>query len=173
MAILRDTYSGNEVFEKLTNIVNSLKEKYPSIKIILSEITPRMDNLDFQVQETNALLNQYIIRNSDIFLVHNGNMRDPDFFMPDDNKHFKQSCIARFAANIKRALNKAYGREQRYHKERKVISNPNMTNNNINKSYSDECFQQGNMPLDASGIINNFKASLLRTITAAFERADF
>lgn len=167
-----DTAPADVVLEKITNIVKSLREKYPGIKIILSEITPRMDDLDFQVQEVNTLLNQYIMRSNDIFIVRNGNMRDPDFFIPNDNKHFKQSCIARFAANIKRALNKAYGRE-RYHTDRKIIS-PNTTNNYGNTlSYSDERFQQGNMSLDASGIINNFKASLLRTITAAFERADF
>ena len=44
-------------------------------------------------------------------------MRDPDFFIEDDNTHFKPSCIARFAANIKRALNQAYGRQQRQYKE--------------------------------------------------------
>ena len=47
----------------------------------------------------------------DISIAWNSNLRNPDFFY--DAKHMKDSCIARFAANIKRALNKAYDRQYR------------------------------------------------------------
>ena len=44
-----DTKSGDLVFSGLKFAVEKLREKSPGIKIILSEITPRMDILDLQV----------------------------------------------------------------------------------------------------------------------------
>ena len=80
-----DSKSGELVFDGIRCIVERLREKFPGIKIILSEITPRMDNLDTQVKATNLLLNEYIEGSSDLFLTRNSNMRDPDFFMPKDS----------------------------------------------------------------------------------------
>ena len=46
-------------------------------------------------------------------------------------------------------------------------------NNSSTVNYSNESSLQQTKPLDARGIINNFKANLLRSITEAFERAVF
>ena len=167
-----DTKSGDQVFGGLKLVVEKLRDKFPGIKIILSEITPRMDNFDIQVKATNTLLNQYVDASDDLFITGNSNMRDPDFFMNNDNKHFNQACIARFAKNIKIALSQAYGIQQRHYKDTKGAS---MNNNGdvSTLSHTNGGPSQQMSTLDARGIINSFKACLLRTITDAFERAEF
>ena len=66
-----------------------------------------MDDLDDQVKLINHMLNEYVNLSDDTYITRNTNLRDKDFYY--DNKHLKESCIARFAANIKRALRAAYG----------------------------------------------------------------
>ena len=81
----------------------------PNLKIILSEITPRMDSLDTQVKALNAMLNQFVEKSENLFITLNSNLRNPDFFKYPDPKHLRYECIGRFAANIKKALRTAYG----------------------------------------------------------------
>ena len=165
-----DSKSGDEVFAGMTNIIEKLRRKFPGIKIILSEITPRMDMLDLQVKATNTLLNQYVDRNDDLFIAQHSNMRDPDFFIKDDPKHFHANCIARFASNIKKALNLAYGREQLFRREHKS-NHPKVVRTNTRIDH--ENLPSQNVPPEARSFINNFKEFLLTTLTGAFERADF
>ena len=82
---------------------------YPGLKVIVGEITPRMDEMDIHVKATNTLLNQFANGMENVFLIKNDNLRPSDFFEEGDAKHLRRSCIARFAANIKIALRKAYG----------------------------------------------------------------
>ena len=85
-----------------------LKESFCGIKVILSEVTPRMDEYDKRVEETNVLLQQYVRSNQELFLTRNSNLRNPNFYLKD-GIHLKQSISARFANNIKIALRAAYG----------------------------------------------------------------
>ena len=80
---------------------------FPSIKIIVSEVTPRMDEFDEQVKVANSSLNKFVDRHENTFIVKHDNLRNPDFFQ--DAKHIRQDGIARFAANIKKGLRNAYG----------------------------------------------------------------
>ena len=102
-----DAENGDVVFSNIKDTFGKLKRAYPNIKVILNEITPRMDNLDAQVKATNTLLNQFVDRSESTYITMNSNLRDPDFFY--DNKHFREESIGRFAANIKKALRSAYG----------------------------------------------------------------
>ena len=92
-------------------------------------------------------------------------MRDPDFFYRNDPKHFKQSCIARFASNIKNALNQAYGKQRHYKTTHNSANNYNNQSGHAAKNHS--------MPPDARGMMDMFKTNLLKSITEAFERATF
>ena len=98
----------HQLFTNIHELVNRLKESFPGIKIILSEITPRMDQFDKRVEETNVLLQQYVSGNNELFLTRNSNLRNPDFYW-NDGIHLKQSITARFANNMKIALRAAYG----------------------------------------------------------------
>ena len=105
-----DTKSGEEVFHEMKDTVLKLKRLHPNIKIIISEITPRMDDLDSEVREANKLLNELVKNSTDVYIVRNGNLRKKSFFYHGDPKHIRKDCIARFAANIKYTLRQAYGR---------------------------------------------------------------
>lgn len=166
-----DTKHGDLVFNSIKSIVDKLRGKFPGIKIILSEITPRMDDLDIQVRAVNTLLNQYVNSSDDLYLTFNSNMRDPDFFY--DNKHFKESCVARFAANIKRALNKAYGRQQRNNVDRKSNREKKYNYENTFTRRTNDQATEEQLPHHVKGIMSSFKDNLLRKITEAFELADF
>ena len=103
------TNAGN-VFNSMKIIVEKLHNKYPNVKIILSEVTPRMDNIDQKVKSTNFLLEPYVKQTDNVFLTKHSNMRKREFFR--DDKHFCKECIPKFAANIKNTLRFVYGRRK-------------------------------------------------------------
>ena len=134
-----------------------MKYKFPGINVIISEITPRMDAVDLKVKSINTMMNAYVKHSADLFIVRNSNLRDPDFYY--DNKHIKQSCVARFASNIKRTLRLAYGVQDprtAHHTSIEDGGNQHSTSTLKQKSHDQRDFQL-------------FKANLLQKITAAFE----
>ena len=98
----------HELFTSVHKLVVSLKESFPGIKIILSEVTPRMDHIDERVKDVNRLFEQYVAGKQDLFLTRNSNLRNPDFYHPD-GIHLKKTISARFANNMKIALRAAHG----------------------------------------------------------------
>ena len=90
-------------------IIETLKTKYPGIKIILSEITPRKDEKDETVKEYNNLLCNLYEKEPNIFIVYHKNLRDDNYSKHYDEKHIHKRAIPLFASNIKRALRNAYG----------------------------------------------------------------
>ena len=115
-----------------------------------------MDNKDIDVKATNTLLNQYIREKENVFIVWNKNLRDPNFY--DDAKHLKQSISARFAANIKRGLNKSY------EKEYVPSSKWKHTGANSQSNVKNVTFSSDNVRQKLEGDI---KAELLRKISMA------
>ena len=107
-----DSEDAESVVEKLKNIVSRLKSRYPSIKTIVSEITPRQDNRDEIVKEANVLINRFVENSDRVYVVRNSNLRNSNYTFHEDNKHISSECIAKFAANIKHALRVAYGRRK-------------------------------------------------------------
>ena len=107
-----DYRNGGEVFTSMKAIVEKLKILYPHIKIILSEVTPRMDAIDEKVKVINFLLDPYAKRTQNVFLVNHSNMRRSEFFAPGDSKHFLKEPIPLFVSNIKSTIRFAYGRKK-------------------------------------------------------------
>lgn len=103
-----DTHEGDEVFTKIIRVISTLKGLYPKIKMIVSEITPRMDALDTRVKAINTLLNQFCDRIDNVYIVSHSNLRNPLYF--EDAKHIKRDYVPIFASNIKKTLFKAYSR---------------------------------------------------------------
>ena len=58
-----DHNSAQKVFEDLKNLVVKIQGFYPGIKVIVGEVTPRMDEKDELVKEVNALINTYRLLN--------------------------------------------------------------------------------------------------------------
>ena len=95
--------------QEINNAIETLKTKYPGIKIILCELTPRKDDRDTAVIECNKLISTLCAEDETLFLVEHNNLRDENYSKLYDTKHIHKRVIPLFASNIKRALRKAYG----------------------------------------------------------------
>ena len=137
-----DTNPGYVVADKILDIVKYIKQKYPDIKIILSEVTPRNDHLDGEVQRCNEILANSITGDSVIHFVKQQNLRDANWSMYHDVKHIKKNNIGKYAANLKYGLRAAYGIPNKYN------SNRGSPNNMINRY---------NHPRQISNVNNNLQ----------------
>ena len=103
-----DENNGVSIFNRLNEIIVNVQHQYWDLKIILAEITPRKDDRDGEVIQCNKLINEFARTHSNIYVASHGNLRDEKYTFLHDEKHIKKNCIGRFAANLKRALRKAY-----------------------------------------------------------------
>ena len=128
-----DTQDAEEVYEKMEDVVNIIREKYKDCKIIISEITPRTDDRDNEVIKCNTLINQMSKNKEFIFIARQSNLRDDNGTMFDDAKHITRNAIPKFVANIKRVLEKAYGIERNQRANtRNLNSYYDRSNRNLN-----------------------------------------
>ena len=97
----------HQLFTNIRDLAAKLQETFQGIKIILSEVTPRMDQVDKRVEEVNRLLHQFVQDKADFYIIRNSNLRNPGFYT--DDVHLNHSITPRFASNIKRALRAAHG----------------------------------------------------------------
>ena len=65
-----DEKSGVSVINYLKETIDNIREKYDTVKIILSEITPRKDNRDEEVKACNRLISKYANNNPFIFVAY-------------------------------------------------------------------------------------------------------
>ena len=139
------TNTPHQLFTNIHTLVDRLRASFPGIKIIISEVTPRMDAVDGRVQEANKLINQYVEGSQDLFVTKNNNLRNPDFFL-EDGIHLNHTIIPRFASNIKRALRAAYGiqfKKSDFHSYHQKQFIPNDTrNSNPSSSTQHQQMQQ-------------------------------
>ena len=139
-----DTKNCQEVFGEIESIFDLIRNKYPGVKIIMSEITPRRDKRDREVQLCNELLSTYANQHDDIFLVMHQNLRDITWSTFYDNKHIRETKIPKFAANIIRALKQAYNIKDKsalYSNERPIFTN-NYRSNYRQKQDENQDFNQ-------------------------------
>ena len=129
-----ESSSGEEVFKKIQTTVEKLKTKYPNVKVIASEVTPRLDEFDTQVKDCNKLLNDYVSESNNVYIARHSNLRDPTFFLAD-KKHLQKRAAGRFASNIKWALRRAYGITRTFQGSR---DNSNGYNDNRAGGYSND-----------------------------------
>ena len=107
-----DNQTADEVVEKLKNIVMKVQTKFPQVKVIIGEITPRNDNRDQIVKDANILINRFVKDRQNVYVIRNSNLRDRNFTFHEDIKHIAKECIGKFATNIKHTLRLAYGRKK-------------------------------------------------------------
>ena len=96
-----DELTGIQVFNKIAHVIHQVKSKYPGVKIIISEITPRKDELDCEVLACNKMLNAYAATQDHVYVADHSNLRDENFTYHRNIKHIKENKIANFAANLK------------------------------------------------------------------------
>ena len=151
-------HTPHQLFTNIHRLVDKLKESFPGIKMILSEVTPRMDSIDKRVEEVNVLLTQYIEGKNDLFLTRNSNLRNRDFFTAD-GVHLNHTITPRFANNIKRALRAAYG-IQRPARNVNDHSKPSITRNE---------FASPKQSTDQQSLVQSIRNELLLRIMRAFQ----
>ncbi len=124
-----ESSSGEEVFKGIQTTVEKIKTRYPGVKVIASEITPRLDEFDIHVKDCNKLLNNYVTDSDNVYIARHSNLRDPTFFHVD-KKHLHQRAIGRFASNIKWALRRAYGINRSFQTARDYTNDHGERNSN-------------------------------------------
>ena len=137
-----DEEDGVTVGKRLEQLIKTIKQKYPTTKIILNELTPRKGPRDKEVIDCNRVLLQVASSDNSIFLAKQSNLRDAEYSFHFDEKHIKSSKIGRYVGNIKLALRKAYG----------------ITNFQPNLSRGMNNYHNNQQQLEQSLIPSNYKA---------------
>ena len=91
------------------------------MKIIVSEVTPRQLYRDDEVIECNKILHATLRFDKEVTIAKHGNLRNErwSFHKKNDDKHFSEISIARFASNLKTSFRSAIGLTNTQKKGRK------------------------------------------------------
>ena len=104
---IEDT-SPQELFKQIKDLVHEFQSILPNTKLILSELTPRMDSFDRDVLKVNEMIKTNIPVNDKITIIRHNSLRAFQHFR--DNKHVTNtSGIARLAGNLKHGIRIAFG----------------------------------------------------------------
>ena len=114
-----DYMRGAEVHKILLSTINTITRKFPHIKIVVSEITPRNDEKDSEVVICNRMLADSVLMMNNVILIKHDNLRDGNWSYFQDVKHIRKESVHYFAGNIKSALRIAFNNDTRY---RNVLS---------------------------------------------------
>ena len=100
-----DNLTTEDIVDKMMNITELCKGKYPDVKLYISGITPRRDSLNEKVEEVNRLLKDSIHRGK-LFFIDNDNLDNEELLY--DNKHLeKDSGVRILVSNLKRSVLKS------------------------------------------------------------------
>ena len=140
-----DHKGGSDVHDEMVETIRFVRQTYPHIKIIISEVTPRKDNRDAEVIVCNEKLNESVKEMENVTIINHYNLRDDDMTMFMDAKHIKEECISKYASNIKIGLRKAFG----------ITRTPNTDYNNRNiRNHRDSINTQNTYNSHTSGYMN-------------------
>ena len=74
-----------------------MKAKFPNSNIFLSEVTPRLDDLQRKVTHVNDFLKLKAV-DDNLHLISHSNLQGKSLFYKDDVKHFHSSTGVRILA---------------------------------------------------------------------------
>ena len=103
-----DNLTTKAIVDKLMNITELCKGKYPDVKLYISGITPRRDSLNEKGKEVNRLLEDNIHSKKllNVFFIDNDNLDNEELLY--DNKHLKKdSGVHTLVSNLKRSVLKS------------------------------------------------------------------
>ena len=110
-----DNLTTEDIIDKMINITELCKDKYPDVKLYISVITPRRDSLNEKVKEVNRLLKDNIHRKIllNVFFMDNDNLDNEELLY--DNKHLKKDSGVRIlVSNLKRSVLKSTNKHYDY-----------------------------------------------------------
>ena len=82
-----DKKDHDQVLEEMELLIREIRTQFPDIKLIISEITPRNDERDKEVQLYNKMLQNYAVNENYITIAYHSNLREPQWSMYRDHKH--------------------------------------------------------------------------------------
>ena len=157
-----DFKPGYQVADELLALCNHIRISNPTVKIIISEVTPRNDALDTEVIKCNQRLTTEVKHLTDVHLVVQSNLRENNWNLYHDVKHIKKNSIAKYAGNLKSGI-------------RKVMNTIKMSRNSDNASVTRDNSIRMNVPLRnrlsnlAGYTDNDVKGRLIDTIVNAIK----
>ena len=124
-------------------LVKELSQRHESLKIVVSEVTPRQIRRDDEVRICNDIINQELGDMTNITIAHHSNLRVNDwkFHIEGDDKHLARTSIAKFASNLKVAFRLATGLGGTNQEQNKTTRNRktrNTTQHNTAKKNEEE-----------------------------------
>ena len=113
--LLQPKFHGHHTIDKMINVTELCKGKYPDVRLYISGITPIRDSLNQKVKNISRLLKDNIHRKKllNIFFTDNDNLDNEELFY--DNKHLKKDSGVRIlASNFKRSVLKGTSKQYDY-----------------------------------------------------------
>ncbi|KAL9977169.1 hypothetical protein ACROYT_G014547 [Oculina patagonica] len=105
---VESTDDATTISNKLTEVIFLTKSQFPTAKIVVSEITPRSDELNVKVEQTNDQLRSALENVENVYVVSHGNIKEKNCF--HDAKHLSRTVgIPKLASNIIRGIRLAKG----------------------------------------------------------------
>lgn len=96
-------FTVEEIAEKQTELLSISKSAFPDKTIIISGLTPRMDELGSNISQINSLFFKKISDSQEMRLVNHENLNDEQYFY--DAKHLNRSRgVPLFAKNLKQEI---------------------------------------------------------------------
>ena len=109
-----DNLTTEDIVDKIMNILELCKGKYPDVKLYISGIAPRRDSLNEKGKEVNHLLKDNIQRKKllNVFFIDNDNLDNEELLY--DNKHLKKDSgvhilVSNFKRSVLKSTTKHYG----------------------------------------------------------------
>jgi len=94
-------------------VISLAKAQFPTVKIVVSEITPRSDDLNAIVEHANTQLRVALNNTDNVFLVSHENVKEKRCVY--DNKYFSRTVgIPKLASNLIRGIRLARGLKRRF-----------------------------------------------------------
>ena len=135
-----------KIIEDQVHLVEAASHMFPGRKIILSDITPRTDNLDQAIINIDDDIHERIKDLPNVQHVYNGNLRQYKFFY--DTKHLsKRLGIPLLAKNLKNGLRRALRPQQRQGNSCQQTSNPQPQARNQSHTMAPETTPPASVPM--------------------------
>ena len=97
------TDDASTIAKNLLEVISITRAQFPTCKIVVSEITPRYDELNTKVEQANTQLRSALENKENVFIVSHENLNEKRCFY--DAKHLSRTIgIPKLASNLVRGI---------------------------------------------------------------------
>ena len=129
------TDDASTIAKNLLEVISITRAQFPTCKIVVSEITPRYDELNTKVEQANTQLRSALENIENVFIVSHENLKEKRCF--HDAKHLSRTIgIAKLASNLVRGIRISRGLNPRL--KRRKPKSPKRENRRMYRSNHSE-----------------------------------